>query len=616
MTRAASANPIRLLPPQLADQIAAGEVVERPASVVKELLENSLDAGADQIDIDLQQGGIGLIRVRDNGGGIAKSDLALALCRHATSKILELADLDAVATLGFRGEALASIASVSRLTLTSSTGAPGDCWSVRSDVDHPELVPAPHPRGTTVEVRELFFNTPARRRFLRTERTEYLRIEEVVRRLALSHPEVSIRLRHNDRQTQELRAATNPLATERRLAAICGQTFLEQARHLSIEHRELRLHGWIALPTFSRRQADLQYFFVNGRSVRDKLVTHAVRQAYRDLLYQQRHPAFVLFLELPPGEVDVNVHPTKHEVRFRAARDIHDFLFGTLRRSLAEITPGDVAPTSARLADPAVGASAPHPTLHRQATMPLTAGAPRAAIGEQLAIYGELHPAASATPSQEHDASLERHEALGHHESRAASDDAPLGHALAQLKGTFILAENRSGLVLVDMHAAHERVLYERLKADYGAGPLASQPLLMPIELMVSPAEADAAEDDAAAFQALGFDVDRSGPANLRIRSIPALIRASDAEPLLRDVLADLLTTGGTEYLEEHIEQLLGNMACRAAVHANHRLTVAEMNMLLRAMESTPHSGQCNHGRPTWTQLALEDLDRLFLRGR
>ena len=616
MTRASSATPIRLLPPQLADQIAAGEVVERPASVVKELLENSLDAGADQIDIELQQGGIGLIRVRDNGGGIAKSDLALALCRHATSKILELADLDAVATLGFRGEALASIASVSRLTLTSSTGAPGDGWSVRSAVDHPELIPAPHPRGTTVEVRELFFNTPARRRFLRTERTEYLRIEEVVRRLALSHPEVSIRLRHNDRQTQELRAATNPLATERRLAAICGQAFLEQARHLAMEHRELRLHGWIALPTFSRRQADLQYFFVNGRSVRDKLVTHAVRQAYRDLLYQQRHPAFVLFLELPPGEVDVNVHPTKHEVRFRAARDIHDFLFGTLRRSLAEITPGDVAPTSARLADPAVGAVTPHPTLHRQATMPLAAGAPRAAIGEQLAIYGELHPATSTPPRQEHGESLERDEPLGHHESRAAGDDTPLGHALAQLKGIFILAENRSGLVLVDMHAAHERVLYERLKTDYGAGPLASQPLLMPIELMVSPAEADAAEDGAAAFQALGFDVDRSGPANLRIRSIPALIHASDAEPLLRDVLADLLTTGGTEGFEEHIEQLLGNMACRAAVHANHRLTVAEMNALLRTMESTPHSGQCNHGRPTWTQLALEDLDRLFLRGR
>lgn len=617
MTRVSSPAPIRLLPPQLADQIAAGEVVERPASVVKELVENSLDAGADQIDIELQQGGVGLVRVRDNGGGIAKSDLALALCRHATSKILELADLDAVATLGFRGEALASIASVSRLTLTSSTGAPGDGWSVRSDVDHPELMPAPHPRGTTVEVRELFFNTPARRRFLRTERTEYLRIEEVVRRLALSHPQVGIRLRHNDRQTQELRAATHSLATERRLAAICGQAFIEQARHLSMEHHDLRLHGWIALPTFSRRQADLQYFFVNGRSVRDKLVTHAVRQAYRDLLYQQRHPAFVLFLELPPGEVDVNVHPTKHEVRFRAARDIHDFLFGTLRRSLAEVSPRDAAPISPHLADPTIDTPlrAPHPAFRRQTAMPLVAGTPRR-IGDQLAIYQALHPPASAAPSPERD------ECLGHpdnHESRtdhAAADDAPLGHALAQLKGTFILAENRSGLVLVDMHAAHERVLYERLKTDYRAGPLASQPLLMPIELLVSPAEADAAEDGAAAFRAFGFDVDRSGPASLRIRSIPALVRSSDAEPLLRDVLADLLTTGSTECLEEHVEKLLGNMACRAAVHANHRLTVAEMNALLRTMESTPHSGQCNHGRPTWTQLALEDLDRLFLRGR
>ncbi|GMU47392.1 MAG: hypothetical protein AMXMBFR26_21740 [Porticoccaceae bacterium] len=587
--------PIRLLPPQLADQIAAGEVVERPASVVKELVENSLDAGARRIDIELQQGGIGLIRVRDDGSGIAREDLALALCRHATSKIVALADLDAVATLGFRGEALASIASVSRLTLTSSTGAAGG-WSVRGEGGQGALAPAPHPRGTTVEVRELFYNTPARRRFLRTERTEYLRIEEVVRRLALGHPQVAIRIRHNDRQTQEFRAAADPVAAERRLAALCGQPFLEQARHLEMVHGELRLRGWIALPTFSRSQADLQYFFVNGRSVRDKLVTHAVRQAYRDLLYQQRHPAFVLFLELPPGEVDVNVHPTKHEVRFRAAREIHDFLFGTLHRALAEITPGDARPAPARFAGPV---TAPAAGGDRQAPMPLTAPTP-AAVGEQLAAYRALHPGAAAPGAA----------------PQPEAAEAPLGHALAQLKGAYILAENRTGLVLVDMHAAHERVLYERMKADYRAGTLASQPLLVPIDLVVSPAEADAAEDCSDAFRTLGFEVDRSGPANLRIRAIPALLRAGDTEPLVRDVLADLVATGGSERLGAHIEQVLGNLACRAAVHVNHRLTVVEMNALLRAMETTPHSGQCNHGRPTWTQLAVEELDQLFLRGR
>ena len=596
MIPATTPAPIRLLPPQLADQIAAGEVVERPASVIKELVENSLDAGSERIDIELQQGGIGLIRVRDDGCGISRDDLALALCRHATSKIAALADLDAVATLGFRGEALASIASVSRLTLTSNTGGPGG-WSVRSEGGKAAIAPAPHPRGTTVEVRELFFNTPARRRFLRTERTEYLRIEEVVRRLALGHPRVTLRIRHNDRQTQEFRAAADAIAEERRLAAICGQPFLAQARHLEMVHGDLSLRGWIALPTFSRSQADLQYFFVNGRSVRDKLVTHAVRQAYRDLLYQQRHPAFVLFLELPPGEVDVNVHPTKHEVRFRAAREIHDFLFGTLHRALAEIAPGDEQPAPTRLTG-----TAPAATLHGQAPMPLTASAPHAAaIGEQLAVYRALHPSATEPRT----APQPEREQL-----------PPLGHALAQLKGAFILAENRTGLVLVDLHAAHERVLYERMKGDYRAGTLASQPLLMPIEFVVSAAEADAAEDGGDAFRALGFEVDRSGPASLRIRAIPALLRAGDAEPLLRDVLADLLTTGGTERLEAHIERVLGNLACRAAVHVNDRLTVAEMNALLRAMESTPHSGQCNHGRPTWTQLAMEELDRLFLRGR
>lgn len=593
----AEAPRIRQLPPQLADQIAAGEVVERPASVVKELLENSLDAGADRIDIELRQGGAGLIRIRDNGAGIPREDLALALCRHATSKLLQLSDLDAVATLGFRGEALASIASVSRLKLTSSSEAGGAGWCVHGGEGETDSRPAPHPRGTTVEVRDLFFNTPARRRFLRTERTEYLRIEEVVRRLALSHPEVAISIQHNGRQTQDFSAAADLIGREHRLAAICGRPFVEQARHLQLEHGELRLSGWIALPTFSRSQADLQYFFVNGRSVRDKLVSHAVRQAYRDVLYQQRHPAFVLFLELPPAEVDVNVHPTKHEVRFRESRNIHDFLFGSLHRALAEITPGDTRPPPARI-DSREQTAAPQRGLQPQ--MALAQPRPET-IREQLSVYRDLHP---EQPPAERE------------EPADAAEPPPLGYALAQLKGAFILAENREGLVLVDLHAAHERVLYERLKTAHQRGDLATQPLLVPIELQVSASEADAAEDCAAAFRAIGLEIDRSGPAALRVRAIPALVRDADAEGLVRDVLADVLAAGGAERLAAHIDSVLGNMACRAAVHVNDRLSVAEMNALLRAMERTPRSGQCNHGRPTWTQIPLAELDQLFLRGR
>jgi DNA mismatch repair protein MutL len=596
----AAAARIRPLPPQLADQIAAGEVVERPASVVKELIENSLDAGARRIDIELRDGGVGLIRIRDDGVGIAQGDLGLALCRHATSKIAELADLDAVATLGFRGEALASIASVSRLTLTSSTESGGAGWRVRGDDLAGGPAPAPHPRGTTVEVRDLFFNTPARRRFLRTERTEYARIEEVTRRLALGHPEVTIRVRHNDRQTHEFPGARDRIARERRLAAICGEAFLEQARHLELAHGELRLSGWIALPTFSRSQPDLQYFFVNGRSVRDRLVTHAVRQAYRDVLYQQRHPAFVLFLVLPPAEVDVNVHPTKHEVRFRDGRRVHDFLFGTLHRALAEITPGDPQPPPARIDPPRQAA----PGWFRP-QLPLAS--PLAAVQEQLAAYRALHPGAERTPAAPQSG------------TPAAGDGGgipPLGYALAQLKGAYILAENAAGLVLVDLHAAHERVLYERLKAAQRSGEPARQPLLVPLELRVSPADADAVEAAGEVLQAIGFDLDRSGPDRVRIRAMPALVPGAAAETLVRDLLADLPGGGGTERWDAHLESMLGNLACRAAVHVNDRLTLAEMNALLRAMETTPRSGQCNHGRPTWTQVTLAELDQLFLRGR
>lgn len=602
MTVAANPAPIRLLPAQLADQIAAGEVVERPAAVIKELLENSIDAGADRIEIELEQGGIKLMRVRDNGVGIVRDDLLLALSRHATSKIAALADLDAVATLGFRGEALASIASVSRLTLTSNAQAGASGWLIQNLTGEPAIAPAPHPRGTTVEVRDLFFNTPARRRFLRAERTEYGRIEDVIHRLALSRFDMALRVRHNGRQVQDFPRADDPSARERRVAAVCGLPFLEQARHLDVGHQGLRLHGWIALPTYSRSQADLQYFYVNGRAVRDRVIGHAVRQAYRDVLYQNRHPAFVLFLEIPPGDVDVNVHPTKSEVRFREARQVHDFLFSMLHRALAEIVPGDARPAPAKMAvaAPADAARGAVPEAARQYGMALPpAPRPVDGVSERMAAYAALHrPVSSAAPAP------------------PAGEVPPLGFALAQLKGTYILAENREGLVLVDLHAAHERVLYEQLKVAWGSGTLASQPLLVPMTLAVSAAEAEAAERQVAAFAAIGFGLDRSGPATLVVRAVPALVRGAETEALVRDVLADLRELDSAERLAGRIDEILGNMACRAAVHTNRPLNLAEMNALLRAMESTARSGQCNHGRPTWTQVSLAELDRLFLRGR
>ena len=606
--------PIRLLPSQLANQIAAGEVVERPAAVIKELLENSIDAGADRIEIELEQGGIKLMRIRDNGTGIPGDDLALALSRHATSKIAVLDDLDAVATLGFRGEALASIASVSRLALTSNAQAGNSGWVIQSAAEDASIAPAPHPRGTTVEVRDLFFNTPARRRFLRTERTEYGRIEEVIRRLALSRFDVALRVTHNGRQVQDFARADDLPAQERRVAAVCGLPFLEQARHLEVEHQGLRLHGWIALPTYSRSQADLQYFYVNGRAVRDKVIGHAVRQAYRDVLYQNRHPAFVLFLEIPPRDVDVNVHPTKYEVRFREARQVHDFLFSMLHRALAEITPGDARPAPTAVVSvpgektfdstrESTQASSPEPTPEvaaRQHSMSFPPTRPAPGVSERMATYADLHrPAPEPTSA-----------------SPTPGDTPPLGFALAQLKGAYILAENRGGLVLVDLHAAHERVLYERMKLAWRDGALASQPLLVPMTLTVSEAEADAAEHHAAAFDTIGFALDRSGPTTILVRAVPALVRGVEVEALVRDVLADIRALNSADRLDGRIDEILGNMACRAAVHANRPLAVAEMNALLRAMESTERSGQCNHGRPTWTQVSLEELDRLFLRGR
>ncbi|MHA6163326.1 DNA mismatch repair endonuclease MutL [Pseudomonas sichuanensis] len=627
---------IQLLSPRLANQIAAGEVVERPASVAKELLENSLDSGARRIEVEVEQGGVKLLRVRDNGSGIAPDDLPLALARHATSKIRELEDLEGVLSLGFRGEALASISSVARLTLTSRTADAGEAWQVETEGRDmlPRVQPAAHPVGTSVEVRDLFFNTPARRKFLKAEKTEFDHLQEVIRRLALARFDVGFHLRHNGKTIFSLHEAADEMARARRVGTICGPGFLEQALPIDVERNGLRLWGWVGLPTFSRSQADLQYFFVNGRAVRDKLVAHAVRQAYRDVLFNGRHPTFVLFLELDPTGVDVNVHPTKHEVRFREGRMVHDFLYGTLHRALADVRPEDqlAAPAAtAELIRPSgqqAGEFGPQgemrlasPVLEqpqgeaRQSFSSGGAGAgyqyqytPRPsqplAAGEAQAVYREFYAPldnATAAPGALPD---------------SQGDIPPLGYALAQLKGIYILAENAIGLVLVDMHAAHERIMYERLKVAMASEGLSGQPLLVPESLALSQREADCAEEHAQWFQRLGFELQRLGPETLAIRQIPALLKQAEANRLVQDVLADLMEYGSSDRIQAHLNELLGTMACHGAVRANRRLAIPEMNALLRDMENTERSGQCNHGRPTWTQMGLDDLDKLFLRGR
>ncbi len=627
-------NRIELLTPRLANQIAAGEVVERPASVVKELLENSLDAGSSRIDLDIEKGGVKLIRLRDNGAGILKEDLALALSRHATSKIKILDDLEAVATLGFRGEALASISSVSRLTLTSLAEGQDNGWQVASEGREMQAVvtPAAHPQGTTVEVRDLFFNTPARRKFLRTEKTEFNHLEEVVKRIGLSRFDVALSLRHNGRVIQQLRPAATQVEQERRVAAICGAPFMENAIALDVEASGLRLWGWVGLPTYSRSQADMQYFFVNGRAIRDKLVAHAVRQAYRDVLYNGRHPTFVLYLELNPADVDVNVHPTKHEVRFRDGRLVHDFLFRTLHRGLAEVSPADqLAPTAMQPSPAPAVAGVEAGEFRGQEAMAFRPQADRPAAGqvrEQISAYASLHPqpSAGAVPAASPSfgvaaggvaASVAGYGGLAEAGAEPDSSEAPpLGYALAQLHGIYILSQNQQGLVLVDMHAAHERIVYERLKQAYADEGVRSQPLLVPLSMAVSQREADCAESSADQFSRLGFGFSRMGAETLVVREVPALLKDGDIEQLVRDVVSDILAQGSSDRIQAQQNSLLATMACHGSVRANRQLTVPEMNGLLRDMESTERSGQCNHGRPTWTQLDMNALDKLFLRGQ
>jgi DNA mismatch repair protein MutL len=588
---------IRPLSPELVNQIAAGEVIERPASVVKELAENSLDAGAHRIDIEVEQGGMRLIRVRDDGVGIAPDELPLALAPHATSKIATFDDLTRVASMGFRGEALASIASVSRMSVISRR--PNDGYGTRVDAfGGAAPQPAAHPAGTTIEVRDLFHAVPARRKFLRAERTEFGHVDELVRSLALARPGVEFRLIHNGKPVRMLKPAADESARLQRAGELLGDAFAQNC--LRIEHAAagLRLAGWIGLPTASRAQADQQYFHVNGRLVRDRSVAHAVRQAYEDVLYHGRHPAFVLFLELDPAAVDVNVHPAKREVRFRDARLVHDFLFHALHDAVAETRAGEQ-----------VAVAAP---VQAHAFVPARSG------GASLAY---------ALPPQQfglgvREAHADRYAVLlGQRETAPlpeieAGEAPPLGYALAQLAGIYILAENAQGLVLVDMHAAHERVTYEKLKASRDARQMRAQQLLVPEAILVSEREAAAAEEHADMLAACGLELDRSGPRRVTARRIPALLDGADVAQLARDVLGELAEHGSSRRLEELQNELLSTMACHGSVRAHRRLTIPEMNALLREMEATERSWQCTHGRPTWTQLSIAELDKLFLRGR
>ncbi len=604
-------TPIRPLPDPLINQIAAGEVVERPASAVKELLENCLDAGADRIEIDLEQGGVSLIRVRDNGWGIPSEELPVALARHATSKIGSLQDLESVASLGFRGEALPSIASVSRLTLTSCAAEDAGGWRLVSDANGgaPAAQPAPHPVGTTVEVRDLFYNVPARRKFLRTERTELGHVEDVVRRLALSRFDLNVSMRHNGRAMLDMRAAPDQRARELRLAKACGQAFVDHCLHVDHEAAGFRIQGWIGLPTFSRSQTDMQYFFVNGRMVRDRLVAHAVRQGYQDVLYHGRHPAFVLYLELDPALVDVNVHPAKYEVRFRNGRLVHDFLYRTIHEVLSHTRPADEAPTPAPQVQlrANVGPRMPGPANPvEQTSMSLS-------VQEQLEAYGKLYPARqSGLPASERQGAYPG--ALP--DAAPADQGPPLGHAIAQLHGIYILSQNARGLILVDMHAAHERITYEGLKAGLDASGIRTQPLLVPVSLAVSAKEVQLTETHADLLSELGLELTVAGPERITVRRLPNLLAESNVEQLVRDVLSDLATHGSSDRVRVAINDVLSTMACHGSVRANRRLNLPEMDALLRQMERTERSDQCNHGRPTWIEMKLDDLDRLFLRGR
>ena len=587
---------IQLLPDLLISQIAAGEVVERPASVLKELLENSLDAGSTVIQVHLEEGGIKLIRITDDGCGIAKEDLPLALTRHATSKIRSLDDLEAVGTLGFRGEALASVASVARLSLTSRARDAGHAWKLKAETGA-IAEPAALMAGTVVEMRDLYYNTPARRKFLKAEATEYAHCADAVRRLALTRPDVAISLSHNGRSILQLAVADR----ERRIADILGGEFISQSRTIAASAGDLALHGFVIDPTHAGQGRDAPYVFVNGRFVRDKVLAHSIRQAYQDVLHGSRQAAVCLFLDIDPGKVDVNVHPAKTEVRFRDSRAVHQFVYHAIQKALATpihqaaITQLDGTPTSAPQWTPTPASptysSVPSYTPPQQSTLGISEPAATAYLNfARAAVQAATPPSAGEAP--------------------------PLGYAIAQLHGIYVLAQNARGLIIIDMHAAHERILYEKLKTAFDAKQVATQTLLIPAVFSADPLDVAAVEEHAAALKEIGFDLAPMGPNQLAVRAVPALLQSGDPTALAKSLIAELREHGISQLAAAHRNELLATMACHGAVRARRQLSIPEMNALLRQMEETERAGQCNHGRPTWTELSLGDLDKLFLRGQ
>ena len=590
---------IKPLPPQLINQIAAGEVIERPASAVKELVENSLDAGASFVTIEIEEGGARLIRVSDDGDGIIKEELALALSRHATSKIASLNDLEAVMSFGFRGEALPSMSSISRFAITSRVVENQAAWCMKTDGTETDMqvAPAAHPVGTTVELREIFYNTPARRKFLKTDKTEFGHIETVIKRMALSRFDVGFCLKHNQRIVIDTTPAIEFEDKAQRVGMLCGKDFVENSISLDVENGELALQGWVGLPTFSRSQTDMQFFYVNGRLIRDKLINHAVRMAYQDVLFHGRHPVYVLYLTIDPRLVDVNAHPAKLEVRFRESRAVHDFVYRRIKQVLTDARPDDYIPQAPYQAPPGSAASSSYQNM-QQSSMPMSVAEPT----QQYFTHTDTGSARDAyMPSND---------------GSERSDVPTMGYAIAHLHNTYILAESQKGLVLVDTHAAHERIVYEKLKKQYDTGQLAAQPLLIPQKIHVSIDEMAIYEQNEVLFTELGVEVSASGPDSLLIRSIPVLLSTDNAEKLVRDLFQDIVATGKSSSVKDACYTVLGNMACHNSVRANRRLTEMEMNALLRDMEKTENSGQCNHGRPTWVLLDAKQLDSLFLRGQ
>lgn len=625
-------RPIQALPDQLISQIAAGEVIERPSAVVKELLENALDAGSTQITVRLEQGGVKRIAITDNGRGIPPDQLPLALARHATSKIASLTDLENVGTLGFRGEALASIASVAQLTVTTRTADAAHAWSITGS-QFGTVSPASGAQGTTIDVQDLYFNTPARRKFLKTEQTEYGHCAEVVRRIALARPDVTFSLSHNGKTVDHW----NVGEFAKRSAHILGDEFANARLPLDDTAGPLRLHGFVGLPTASKARADGQYFYVNGRFVRDKLLTHAVRAAYQDVLHGDRYPSYALSLELDPAMVDVNVHPSKIEVRFRDSRAVHQFVFHAVSRVLAQTSATSFGNTPAPQAATATGGPMPWIREQQQTSFAsqfaaepakpfsFNGGSGGFGVRQNSEAYGAMFRSNAgdtattgfaANPSQLNQTPAAYAINGNSAPQEMPAGEFPLGFALAQLHGIYVLAQNSAGLVVVDMHAAHERILYEQLKNALDEKEMFVQPLLIPVTFYADAVEVGTAEEHQETLSALGFDIAVMSPTTLAVRAVPALLKNADAQTLARDVLRDVREYGGSRVLLERRNELLGTLACHTAVRANRSLTIPEMNALLRQMEATDRSDQCNHGRPTWSQMALSDLDKLFLRGQ